>query len=90
MKFSEERIRKLALQIHDKLYFDNLVDYIEEDEALKVIKEVMTKFFQLEDQIHDIVSQKIMSLKKGILPGMTEWDVLYQKYFEQEMAKYSL
>jgi hypothetical protein len=90
MKFSEERIGKLALQIHDRLYLDNDVNYTDEEKALMVIKKVMTDFFHMEETIDEEVTRKILSLKKGILPGTSEWTVLYQKYFEEEMVKHKL
>lgn len=89
MKYSEDRIKNIALQIHDRLYLDNEVDYTDEDEALKVIKDTLLHYFQLEDQIDDIVTKKILSLKRGVTPGSAEWDIMYQKYFEEEMRKHS-
>ena len=87
MKYSEDRIKNIALQIHDRLYLDNDVDYTDEDEALKVIKDTLLHYFQLEDQLDDIVTKKILSLKRGVTPGSAEWDIMYQKYFEEEMQK---
>jgi hypothetical protein len=88
MKYSEDRIMNLALQIHDRLYLDNEVDYTDEDEALKVVRQTMLGFFSLEDRIDDVVTQKILTLKRGVTPGTSEWDVLYQKYFEEELNKH--
>lgn len=87
MKYSEDRIKNIALQIHDRLYLDNEVDYTDEEESLKIIKSVLLNYFQLEDQIDDVVTKKIMTLKKNITPGSSEWEILYQKYFEEEMQK---
>lgn len=89
MKYSEERIGRLALQIHDRLYLDDLTDYTDEDAALKVIRETMATYFQREDKVDDLVREKILSQKKGITPGSREWDILYQKYFEEEWRKHS-
>lgn len=88
--FNEERIRKIALAIHDRIYLDNHVDFIDEDGALADIKKVMLKFFQAAEKLDDIVTQKILSLKRGVAPGSEEWEVLYQKYFEEERAKLGL
>lgn len=88
MKYSEDRIKNIALQIHDRLYLDNEVDYTDEEESLKIIKGVLLNYFQLEDQIDDVVTKKIMTLKKNITPGSSEWEILYQKYFEEEMQKH--
>lgn len=89
MKYSEERIANLALKIHDRLYLDDLTDYRDEDEALKVIRETLLEYFQREDKVDDIVREKILSQKKNIIPGSREWDVLYHKYFEEEWRKYT-
>lgn len=87
MKYSEDRIANLALKVHDRLYLDDLVDYTDEDEALKVIRETLLEYFQREDKIDDIVREKILSQKKNIITGSREWDILYQKYFEEEWRK---
>lgn len=87
MKYSEDRIKTLALKIHDRLYLDEDADYTDEEKALAAIKEVMFKFFKIEDQIDDRVRRKILSLKRQVIPGSDEWNILYQKYFEEEMRK---
>ena len=88
MKYSEDRIMNIALQIHDRLYLDNEVDYTDEDESLKIVRQTMLGFFSLEDKIDDVVTNKILTLKRGVTPGSPEWDILYQKYFEEELNKH--
>lgn len=88
MSYSEDRIKTVALRIHDRIYLDNDVDYTDEDAALAAIKAVMVKFFATYEQIDDIVTNKILSLKRGVIPGTPEWDVLYQKYVEEELRKH--
>ena len=90
MIYSEERIKNLALKIHDQLYLDEHVDYPDEDQALLRIKEVMLNFFLAHDKLDEIVKTRIASLKKGVVPRSVEWDILYQKYFEEELAKKKL
>ena len=87
MKYSEERISHLAHKIHDKLYLDEDVDYTDDDKSLALIKKVMTEFFSLEDKIDTLVCQKIQSLKKQVVPHSREWEILYDKYFNDELAK---
>ena len=88
MKYSEDRIKNIALNINDRLYLDNFVDYTDEDQALVVIKETLLKYFQRGDEIDEIVRNKIASQKAEIIPGSRDWDILYRKYFEEEMRKY--
>lgn len=87
MRLSEDRISNISHKIHDRLYLDELVDYKDEDEALRLIKKVFTHFLVLEDEVDDFVRTKIQSLKKGVTEGSPEWEVLHHKYFEEEMRK---
>lgn len=90
MRLSEDRVSHISHKIHDRLYLDELVDYIDEDEALRVIKKAITDYLVLEDQIDEAVRAKIRTLKKGIVEGSPEWEVLHQRYFEEEMRKKNL
>ena len=65
----------------------NLGDFPSEGRALTNTKLVLHDFFQREDQIDDIVRQKIQSLSRHVPPGSREWDILYRKYFEEESRK---
>ncbi|MFO1463983.1 MAG: DUF507 family protein [bacterium] len=87
MKISEERISHLAHLVWDALYDDNLADYANDEEALKVIKRAMTDYLKTDDQIDDLARQKIASLKRGVQEGSREWDILYRKYYEEEALK---
>ena len=65
----------------------DLGDFPSEGRALTNTKLVLHDFFQREDQIDDIVRQKIQSLSRHVPPGSREWDILYRKYFEEESRK---
>lgn len=87
MRYSQDRINHLAHKIHDRLYLDEDVDYTDEDRALDAIKKVMLDFLQLEDKIDQIVQNKILTLKRNVIPGSREWNILYLKYFEEELRR---
>lgn len=87
MRLSEDRISHISHQIHDRLYLDEMVDYTDEDKALAIIKNVISKFVHAEDEIDDFVREKIKSLKKGVMEGTPEWDILHRKYTEEERRK---
>jgi hypothetical protein len=86
-RLSENRISHLARLILDGLWKDNLADFSHEGRALAETKRVLHEFFQKEDRIDDLVRQKIGSLSRHVPQGSREWDVLYRKYFEEEMRK---
>lgn len=87
MRLSEEKITHLSHLICDQLYHDDLVDYSNDDEALKVIKKLIFDTLQIDDQIDNEVRRKIASLKKGVNEASREWDILYKKYYEEESQK---
>ncbi|MDO8518996.1 MAG: DUF507 family protein [Deltaproteobacteria bacterium] len=90
MRLSEDRISHISHKIHDRIYLDELVDFIDEDEALKVIKKIFGDFIAIEDQIDDAVRAKIATLKRNVIEGTPEWEVMHHKYFEEEMRKRGL
>ena len=86
-RLSESRISHLAHLVIDAVRKGNLGDFSNEGRALADTKLVLHEFFQREDQIDDIVRQKIQSLSRRVPPGSREWDILYRKYFEEESRK---
>ncbi len=88
MKPTDDRINHIAHLVHDALYNDDLVDYPDEDKAIREIKRVLISYFQVEEQADQIARDKIASLKRGVQEGSREWEVLYRKYVEEELAKH--
>ena len=86
-RLSENRISYLARLIIDGLWKEDFVEFPKEGRALAETKQVLHDFFHQEDRIDDTVRQKIQSLSRHVPPGSREWDILYRKYFEEEMRK---
>lgn len=87
MKFSDDRIAHVAHQIQAGLQRDKLVEYSDEDKALREIKRVLIEYFRVEDEADQTARAKIASLKRGVSEGSREWEILYRKYFEEELNK---
>jgi len=87
MKLSDDRISHICHLIWDGIYDDDLVDYTNDDDALRCIRKTVTEYLRTDDQIDDLARQKISSQKKGIQEGSREWDILYRKYYEEEALK---
>lgn len=83
----EEQVNQLSHSIHDRIYHDDLIDYTDEDRAIRTIKKTLKEVLQWEDILDDKVREKIRSLKRGVQEGSREWDILYQKYMEEERRK---
>lgn len=87
MKFSEDRISHLAHIIHKGLIKDGSAAYADDDRAHREIKKTLIDYLKVEDAADQAARDKIATLKRGVLEGSREWEVLYRKYFEEEMSK---
>jgi hypothetical protein len=85
MKLSEQRISHLAHLIVDGLWRDDLIDYRDEVEALRAAKESLSRLLSVDDEVDTRVREQLRRQQKVV--GSREWQILYDKYFRQEMAK---
>ncbi|HLC18203.1 MAG TPA: DUF507 family protein [Thermodesulfobacteriota bacterium] len=87
MRLSADRVSHIAHLVVDGIWKDDLVDFTSDEKALQEVKRVITDYLKVEDEVDERVRQKIRSLSRDVPEGSREWDVLYKKYFEEEMAK---
>lgn len=87
MKFSDDRIGHLAHLIHKGLVQDGLASYPDPDKAHHEIKKTLIDYFKVEDLADQAAREKVASLKRGVAEGSREWEVLYRKYLEEELAR---
>ena len=87
MIISEDKQTHLAHVIVDGIWNDDIVDYSNEDEAIREAKRAIAEYVQQETSIDEKVRSRITSLKKGVLEGTREFDVLYKKYYEEESSR---
>ncbi|MBU0505530.1 MAG: DUF507 family protein [bacterium] len=85
--YSEDHLNTIALAIHDKLYHDEDVDYTDDDTSLSQIKKDIISFFALRDQASEKAKQKVASLKRNVLPGSSEWHIIFEQYLAEELRK---
>jgi len=84
-RLSDNRISALARLALRELAATGQV--VNERAALAESKRVLAEHFQRDDRIDELVRRKIASLSRRVVPGSTEWDVLYRRYFEEESRK---
>ena len=87
MILSDDRVYYLTNLILSVLKEKGVV-LLKDDASLK--KEIRLKFFDYlkkEDLVDDKVRKKITSLSRGVHEGSREWEVLYRKYYEEELKK---
>lgn len=84
MILSEERQSHWAHVITDKVWGDDIVDFTDDDEALKAAKKAIIAFVKEDMEIDLKAREKVASLKRGVMEGTTEWEIMYKKYYEEE------
>ncbi len=88
MRLSEDRISHLSHLILDKLVQDKTVDVLQpEEKLLREIKRTINDELKFEDDADEAARRMIQSLSRKVPEGSREWDVLYRKYFEDEMHR---
>jgi hypothetical protein len=87
MILSEERQTRFAHVIIDGIWGDDLVDFSDDDEALRAAKRAIAIFVKQEGDFEERIRQKVLSLKRNVVEGSPEYDTLFKKYYEEEMRK---
>lgn len=86
MAFSEDRISHLSHEIMECLWRDDLADVTDESRALARVKQSLTSFFQVAEEIEEAVRAKL----RNRVQGSRDWDALYQKFYQEELARRGL
>jgi hypothetical protein len=83
MSISEDRVSHLAHKIVERLWRDDLADWTDERRALECIKESLAAYFHVTEEIEEAVRAKL----KTKVPGSRDWDILYHKFYQEELAR---
>lgn len=87
MFYNEDQMNHIAHLITDPLQKGGLFTFKDPSRALRLVKEELRGFFKVYEEIDGVVKKKISSQKKGFLEGGREWEILYNKYFREEIEK---
>lgn len=88
MRLSREKIVRLSHAVTDVLVASEDVEFVEDRATIRQnIVEILTALLKEEEQVDAQVRQKIGSQKKEILEGSEEWEVLYRKYYADELRR---
>jgi hypothetical protein len=89
LKLSRDKILKLSHLILDYINADDTVEYYVEPQAMRAdILKMIEGEMRTDEAIDALVRRKIESQKRTIPEGSDEWDVMYRKYYEEEMSKH--
>ncbi|HEV8375526.1 MAG TPA: DUF507 family protein [Candidatus Polarisedimenticolia bacterium] len=88
MRLSHEKIVHLSHLLLEALLDDERVDYHgEENDVRQRIVALLKVELEREDAMEEAVRRKIESQKRDIPEGSPEWDLLFRKYYEEELTK---
>ena len=88
MRINRDKVNKVAHLVTDALADMNEVDFVEDRNSVRLeVRRLMEELLNQEERIDKSARQKIESQKRTILEGSQEWDILYRKYYQEEVKK---
>lgn len=88
MRLSRDKINKLAHTVADTLAELSQVEFLEDRNSIRMeARRLLEELLKEEAKIDAAARQKIESQRRTILEGTQEWDILYRKYYNEEVKK---
>lgn len=88
LRLSREKINFLSRLILDSLYKNDQVEFLDDPNEIRLsIVKSIEEEIKLYNVIDKKASEKIQSQKKPIEEGSREWEILYRKYYNEEISK---
>jgi hypothetical protein len=91
VRLTRDKVNKLAHVVTDAVAAMDEVDFIEDRNTIRLeVRKILEELLMQEARIDQAARQKIDSQKRTILEGSQEWDILYRKYYNEEVKKLGL
>lgn len=88
IRLSREKINYLSRQILNALFEDDQVEFMEEPNEIRLsIVDSIEAELKLYELLDKKAIEKISAQKKAIKEGSREWEILYRKYYNEEISK---
>jgi len=88
MMLSDEKITHASHVLFNGLINKGLIKLkVEEQEVRREIKRSFIQALKIGETIDEVVKRKLQSFSKKIVEGSPEWNILYNKFFEEEEKK---
>jgi len=88
MRLSHGKINHITNLLMDRLRSDGQVEFFSDDGEIRLeIARIINEELK-DDEIIDVeVRRKIETQRREIPEGSEEWEILYRKYYDEEMIK---
>ena len=88
MRVSRDKVNKVAHVVTDALAEMDDLDFIEDRNTIRLeVRKILEEVLNQEEKIDQAARHKIENQKRTILEGSQEWDILYRKYYNEEVKK---
>jgi hypothetical protein len=88
VRLSRDKVNKLAHSVMDALTALESVEFIEDPNTIRMeARRILEELLAAEEKIDQAARQKIESQRRTITEGTQEWDILYRKYYNEEVKK---
>jgi uncharacterized protein len=88
MRLSREKVNKLSHLITDELVKMEDIDFIEDRNTIRLeVVKIFNEELKKEEELDKEARRKIESQKRSVPEGSLEWDILYRKYYAEEIKK---
>jgi hypothetical protein len=88
VRLSRDKVNKVAHGLTDALAGMDEVDFVEDRNTLRLeVRKILEDLLNQEEKIDQAARHKIENQKRTILEGSQEWDILYRKYYNEEVKK---
>ncbi|MGA7380108.1 MAG: DUF507 family protein, partial [Terriglobales bacterium] len=88
VRVSRDKVNKVAHAVTEALAEVNELDFVEDRNTIRLeVRRVMEELLNQEEKIDQSARHKIENQKRTILEGSQEWDILYRKYYQEEVKK---
>jgi uncharacterized protein len=88
VRLSRDKVNKLAHTVADTLATLDAVEFLEDRNSIRMeARRLLEELLKEEAKIDTAARQKIESQRKTIIEGTQEWDILYRKYYNEEVKK---
>jgi len=88
MRLSAAKINHLAHLITETIENDPNLDVLRDTNDIRLrVKMIITDELKLEDELDRIVRQMLRSMSKAPPEGSREWDVLYERFYNEQMTR---
>jgi len=88
VRVNRDKVNKVAHLVTDALAEINEVDFVEDRNTVRLeVRRLLEELLNQEEKIDQSARHKIENQKRTILEGSQEWDILYRKYYNEEVKK---